>query len=598
MKGYGWNDKLLRVDLTDQSFDYEKINPDYAREYIGGRGISTRMLLDEGIAKVDPLSSENKLFLLTGPMTGSAAPTTGRWMATTKSPLNGLIDSANAGGTWGAKLKHAGLDGIILEGKSDEKIYMYIEDTEVSFHSADDLWGKDVEQVDDILVERHPGSVVLAIGEAGENLSNVAAIINDRSRAAGRGGTGAVMGSKNLKAIVVKATENRFEKIENADALKEANSRAIKILREHGVTGEGLRAYGTAVLVNIINEVGALPKDNWIYSYDENADNYSGETMTDTILTGVYGCYRCPIVCGRRAELDGQEIAGPEYETVWAYGGSCRVDDLEVIRDANNLCDKHGLDSISVPVTIATGMEMYQDGIIPEEDCEGVPLEFGSAEAVIEWTKRIAKSETELGKIMALGADALEKHYGVEGKYAMTSKGLEAPAYDARAIQGIGLNYATSNRGACHVQGYTIAAEVLGDVDRTTTEGKGQLVKDFQDLTAVIDSMGMCLFTSFAMGAQEYRDLLEAATGIDLTVEELMETGERIYNVERLFNKEAGMDPKSDSLPERMTDSPIKDGPSKGMVSQMDVMLPDYYKVRGWEDAFPTEETLERLNLA
>ena len=597
MKGYGWNDRLLRVDLTDKSTNFEKINPQYAKEYIGGRGLSTRMLLDEGIAKVEPLSPENKLFLMTGPLTGAAAPTTGRWMATTKSPLNGLIDSANAGGTWGAKLKHAGIDGIILEGKSDDKIYMYIEDTDVTFHSADDLWGKNVEEIDDILTERHPGSVVLGIGEAGEKLSKMAAIINDRSRAAGRGGTGAVMGSKNLKAIVVKSTQNRFELIENQEALKEANRRAIGIIRDHDVTGEGLGEYGTAILVNIINSVGGLPKDNWRYSYDENADNYSGETMTDTILTDVYGCYRCPIRCGRRSERDGLEIAGPEYETVWAYGGSCRVDDLEVIKEANYLCDIHGLDSISTPATIAAAMEMYDDGIISEEECDGVPLEFGSAEAVIEWTKRIALSEGKLGELMALGSDALEEHYGVEGKYAVTSKGLEAPAYDARAIQGIGLNYATSNRGACHVQGYTIAAEVLGDVDRTTTEGKGQLVKDFQDLTAVIDSLGMCLFTSFAMTAPEYRDLFHAATGVDLTVEELMETGERIYNIERLFNKEAGMSPDADCLPERLTDTPIVNGPSKGMVSQMDVMLPDYYEVRGWENAFPTEETLKRLNI-
>lgn len=598
MNKNAWNDLLVRINLSDGSIKNENIDPNLAREYVGGRGLATKILLDEGVAKADPLSEDNKLILMTGPMTGAQAPTTGRWMAVTKSPLNNMINTSNSGGTWGAKLKHSGIDGIILEGKSAEPVYILIEEGEISIHPAGDLWGMEVKEVSEKLEERHQGGVTMAIGQGGENLSPMASIMNDVSRAAGRGGAGAVMGSKNLKAVIIKTSNNKFDKVSDTDKLSEVNKRVVKIIRDNPTSGSALGEYGTAVLVNIMNEIGGLPFENWQESFHETADKISGETMTDTILTGAYGCYRCPIRCGRRVEIDKyeEEVAGAEYETIWGYGSACGIDDLEAITEANTLCDLHGLDTISTPITIATAMELFKRGYITEEDCDGVNIEFGSTEAIVEWTKRIAKQESDLAKLMAQGSLALARHYGVE-EYSMSVKGLEMPAYDARAVQGIGLNYATSNRGADHCKGYTIGAEVLGGVDRTTTEGKGKLVKDTQDLTAVIDSLGMCLFTSFALGAPEYRDLFYAATGHDLSVEEIMETGERIYNVERLFNMEAGMDPSEDKLPDRLLNEPIPEGPSKGMVSNFDDMLPDYYAVRGWKDAFPTQETLERLNI-
>ncbi len=310
-------------------------------------------------------------------------------------------------------------------------------------------------------------------------------------------------------------------------------------------------------------------------------------------------CHRCPIGCGRVIEIDGKVVGGPEYEPLWAYGANCGINDLEAINRANHYCNEYGLDAISTPCTIAAAMELYQLGAIKEEECDGVPLTWGNAEAIVEWTKRMGEGKLPLAKLMADGSYRLCEHYG-HPEVSMSVKKQELPAYDARGIQGIGITYATSNRGGCHVRGYLISPEVLGlpeQIDRTTTEGKATWCRIFQDLTAVIDSMGLCLFSSFALGAPQYAALLNAGTGTQYTAEQLLEVGERIYNVERMFNKEAGMKPEDDRLPKRLLEDPIPDGPSKGMVSKLDVTLPDYYSVRGWVDAFPTDETLERLGL-
>jgi len=594
-----YQSKLLRVNLKSKTAQSEELPLELSQKYLGGRGLGTKILLDEGGATIDPMSAENKLIVIAGALTGAAVPTNGRYMVVTKSPLTGMIACSNSGGIWGTKLRYAGWDAIILEGEADSPVRIHIEDDKVEILPADELWGKTSSETEAALKEIYPKASVLNIAPAAETGSLMACVINEADRAAGRSGVGFVMGKKKVKAITVIASRGKLEVHDDA-ALKEAVKGCMELIKANGVTSGGLPTYGTAVLVNIINNVGALPTKNWQGSYDENADMISGETMTEKHLVRKSACSRCPIACGRVVKKDGIDIGGPEYEVLWAYGSNCGVNDIEAIYEANHWCNELGLDAISVPTTIAAAMELYQRGYITEAECEGIPLEWGSSSAIVAWTKRMGYGETALGRLMAKGSYRLCEHYG-HPEYSMSVKKQEMPAYDARGIQGIGLNYATSNRGGCHVRGYTISPEVLGlpeQLDREATEGKAAWVKTFQDLTAVIDSAGMCLFSSFALGAQQYADLINAATGTDYDMAAILEVGERIYNVERMFNKAAGMKPEDDRLPKRLTEEPIKDGPSKGGVSQIKVTLPQYYEVRGWENAFPKKETLERLGLS
>ena len=593
-------EKLARINLSTGEIKVEKLDLELAHKFIGGRGLGTKILYDEGVATVEPLSPENKLVYITGPMTGAAAPSTGRYMVVTKSPLTGMIACSNSGGIWGAKLKHAGWDAIIVEGQAPEWTYISIEDDKIQLLDAREYLGMMSEEMDTKLKEKHgPTASVLNIGPAGEKQVLLAAIMNDKDRAAGRSGVGAVMGSKKLKAIVVKSSRIKLDNIADEEALKEATKKAMDVLMANPVTSSGLKQLGTAILVNIINNVGSLPTKNWQESYYEQAEDISGEALAEKYLVRPGACYRCPIACGRIINVNGHVTGGPEYEPLWAYGANCGNNDLNVIDECNMLCNEYGLDAISTPCTIAAAMELYQRGAIKEEDCAGVPLEWGSTKALVEWTKRMGNPDTELDWLMSSGSARLCEHYGMP-EISMSVKKQEMPAYDARGIQGIGITYATSNRGGCHVRGYMISPEVLGlpqQLDRTVTDDKAAWAKTFQDLTAVIDSMGHCLFTSFAMGAQEYTDLLNAATGTSWTVEQVLEIGDRIYNIERMFNKAAGMKPEDDRLPKRLLNDPIVNGPSKGMVSQLPLTLPQYYEARGWVNAFPTDETLKKLGL-
>lgn len=593
-------EKIARINLTEGTIKTEALDLELAHKFIGGRGLGTKMLYDEGVATVDPLSADNKLIYITGPMTGAAAPSTGRYMVVTKSPLTGMIACSNSGGIWGAKLKYAGWDALIVEGEAPEWCYLSIDDDKIELHDASDLVGMKSEAIDDLLKERHGKDFsVLNIGPAGEKKVLLAAIMNDKDRAAGRSGVGAVMGSKKLKAIVVRATRKKLDNIADLDALKEATKNAMEIIKANPVTGSGLRELGTAVLVNIVNNIGAFPTNNWQGSYAEYGDDISGETLAEKYLVKPGACHLCPIACGRIVKVGEKVVGGPEYEPIWAYGGNCGNNDLNTIDICNMLCNEYGLDAISTPCTIAAAMELYQRGYITEEECDGYPLEWGNTDALIEWTKRMGDPDSELAWLMSAGSARLCEHYG-HPEISMSVKKQEMPAYDARAVQGIGITYATSNRGGCHVRGYMISPEVLGlpeQLDRTVTDDKAFWAKTFQDLTAVIDSMGHCLFTSFALGAPQYADLLNAATGTNWSVEELLEIGDRIYNIERMFNKAAGMKPEDDRLPKRLLEEPVSNGPSEGMVSKLPLTLPQYYEARGWVNAFPTDETLKKLGL-
>ncbi len=594
-----YNLKMLRVNLTDQTIKTEDLDEKLAKKFLGGRGLGTKILYDEGVATVDPLSPENKLIFINGPLTGANVPTGGRYMVVTKAPLNNMIASSNSGGVWGARLKYAGYDALIVEGKSEKPVYLVIDDEHVEIKDAATLWGKTSEETEEALKETYgKNASVLNIGPAGENLALLACIINEADRAAGRTGVGAVMGSKNLKAVVCSSKRTVVEPYDK-EALRETVTASLKLIKENGVTGTGLPTYGTAVLVNIINNVGSFPTKNWQESQFATSEEISGEMLKEKFLVKQGFCHRCPIGCGRVINMNGKIVGGPEYEPLWAYGANCGLDDLEAITIANYWANEMGLDAIGAPTTIATAMELYQKGYITDEDCDGVPLKWGSSEAIIEWTKRMGLGSNPLAKLMASGSYRLCEHYGVP-ELSMSVKKQDMPAYDARGIQGIGLTYATSNRGGCHVRGYMISPEILGlpqPLDRFATEDKALWTKIFQDLTAVIDSSGMCLFTSFAIGAAEYAAMINAATGTNYTPEELLVVGERIYNIERMFNKAAGMKPEDDTLPKRLLEEPIPDGPSKGEVSKLHILLPQYYELRGWENAFPTEATLKRLEL-
>lgn len=590
--------KVLRVNLKTKKITVETLDLDLVKKYIGGRGLGTKMLMDEINPKVDPLSPENKIIFITGPLSGTKVSTGTRYMVVTKSPLNNYIASSNGGGKWGAMLKYAGYDAIIVEEKSEKPVYLKIEDDRVTIEDASTLWGKTTTETVDLLKGEQKNVSVLNIGPAGETLSLMAAVMNDTDRAAGRSGVGAVMGSKNLKAVVVKTDRNEMPTFDS-EKFKKTALECAKSLRANPVTGEGLPTYGTAILMNILNGVGALPTRNWQESEFKECEPVSGEVLTEKYLVKKSYCHHCSIGCGRVVKRGDELIGGPEYETIWAFSADSNVSDMDAIIEANYWCNEMGLDTISAAATIATAMELYEKGKITEAECEGVPLAFGNDKAIVEWTKRMGLGENTLARLMAKGSYALCEHYKMP-ELSMTVKKLEAPAYDARGIQGIGLGYATSNRGACHVRGYTISSEILGLptlTDRTTTDGKAELVKVFQDLTAAIDSLGICLFTSFALGAPEYAALYSAATGHEITGEELLFMGERIYNLERKFNELAGMKGEEDTLPRRMLDVPIENVGSKGMVNHLDVMLPTYYEIRGWEKGFPTPETLKKFGI-
>lgn len=593
----GYFGKLLRVNLSTGEVRVDPIDPKTSMDYIGGRGLGTKLFYDEVGPHVEGLSEENKLFFMTGLLSGAAVPTGGRYMVITKAPLTGTIASSNSGGHWGAELKYAGYDGLVVEGKAAHPVYISIEDDKVEIRDASHLWGKVVSEATELMAQETPARAkVLSIGPAGERQSLLASIMNDIHRAAGRSGVGAVMGSKNLKAITVRGTQK--PPIADPEKLKEANLSALKKIRENGVTSAGLPTYGSAVLVNIINENGMLPTNNFQESQFKDAEMISGEWMTEKYLTRKDPCHHCPIGCGRYVKLNDWEGGGPEYETIWCYGSDCGVNDFEKIILANTICNEYGLDTIGAGATVAAAMELYQRGYLKDEDLDGVSLKWGDADAIVEWTRRMGAGEG-LGARMADGSYRLCDSLGVP-ELSMTVKKQELPAYDPRGAQGQGLSYATSNRGGCHVRGYMISPEILAlpqALDRFTTDDKAAWTKVFQDLTAVIDSLGLCLFTSFALGAPDYAQMYSAATGVETTPEEILKKGERIWNMEKMFNLEAGITPEMDTLPKRLLEEPVSEGPSKGEVTRLDVTLPEYYKVRGWADGVPSDEKLIELGL-
>ncbi|MEY3489118.1 MAG: hypothetical protein RL655_686 [Pseudomonadota bacterium] len=613
-----WAGKILRVNLSKGTVTTEPLNREWARDFVGSRGLGSKYLINEIDPKVDPLSPDNKIIWATGPLTGTMASTGGRYTVITKGPLTGAIACSNSGGYWGAELKMAGWDMVIFEGKSPKPVYLCIQNDVAELRDASHLWGQSVWHTEEAIKKslQDPLVRVSCIGKAGENRVLYASVVNDMHRAAGRSGVGAVMGSKNLKAIAVRGTIG-VGNVRDPKAFMQAVAEKKKILADNAVTGQGLPTYGTQVLMNVINEVGALPTRNHQDVQFEGAKDISAEAMatpreTDgkKHLVTNQACFGCTIACGRISKMDQNHFTiqnkpqywgasgGLEYEAAWALGAANGVNDLEALQYANLLCNEEGIDPISFGATVGAVMELYEMGVLTKEQI-GIEAPFGSAAALAFLAEETVNGRG-FGKEVGQGSKRLTAKYG-HPDLSMSVKGQEFPAYDGRGVQGIGLAYATSNRGACHLRGYTIASEVLGipvKTDPLEHEGKPELVKAFQDATAAFDSSGLCIFTTFAWGLADLAPQLQAACDQAYTTEELEKIGERIWNMEREFNNAAGFTAKDDSLPKRLLTEPAKTGPAKGKVSMLPHMLPKYYEVRGWDsEGRPTAATKKRLGL-
>jgi len=596
-----WVGTILRVDLAAKTVKKEPLNMRDAQNYVGARGLGTKYFCDEVDPKVEPLSPGNKLIFMTGPLTGTAAASAGRYEAVAKAPLTGTIGASNSGGYFGPELKYAGYDGVIFENASETPVYLYINDDKVEIRDASALWGKTVFEATDMLNRECGESFkVSCIGPAGENGCLFSGIMNDKHRAAGRGGLGAVMGSKKLKAVAVRGTGS--VNVARPDKFFDAIVDARKKLKAHPVGGTGLAAFGTQVLVNIINESGALPTRNWRDgAYFPEADATGGESLANKYLVKNKGCFACSIACGRVTRVPEGPFKssgeGPEYEAGWSYGADCGVSDLEAICKANFLCNEYGMDPITLGATIACAMELSEMGAIPQADI-GFALRFGDARAIVDLTEMTGKNEG-FGKLLALGSYRLAEKYG-HPELSMSVKKQEMPAYDGRAIQGMALEYATSNRGGCHVRGYLTSPEILGvpmKTDPLVTEGKPGLLKTFQDLTALIDSLGICLFTTFGLGLPEIAEQYRQAIGSDETDEEILLKGERVWNLEKHFNIAAGVE--KDTLPPRLLREKLPGGPAAGKVAELYAMLGEYYAVRGWDsEGAPSPEKDKELGIA
>lgn len=588
----GWLGKLLRINLSTGSSTVENIAQKTLSEWIGGRGLGVYFLAQEVPATCNPLGAENKLFFATGPLTGTAAPGSERVSVSAKSPLTGTLLEANSGGSWGTRLKQSGYDLLLIEGVSPEPVYLTIAEDTVILHPAEDLWGTDVLETNDILKERLGSQVSIAcIGPAGENLVNFAAIMNDGPNTLGRGGLGAVMGAKKLKAIAVQGKQKT--PIANQEKFDFVHYEADKWLKANPITAQGLPEFGTPILVSLFNDLGAFPGHNFQSTPYPEATAISGETIAETLAVGSAGCGDCPVRCNRLVKSKMGTIAGPEYESIWALGAECGISDLETIVTANYLCRNLGLDPVSTGVTIGCAMELTARGHLRQG------LHFGDRTGLLQTIRQVARRQN-LGALLAEGSRALATSCG-QAQYAMQVKGLELDAYDPRGLQGLGLSLATSNLGGCHMQVYMTGPEALGIpkmVDRFTGAGKAGLAITLQNNSAAIDSLLVCRLVSLAISEEYWAKMLSAVTGMDYQTQDLNRIGERIWNLERLYNLQSGLDCSSDTLPPRLLEEPIPGRDNSGTVVQLKPMLEAYYRFRGWsESGLPTAQKLRQLGL-
>jgi aldehyde:ferredoxin oxidoreductase len=592
----GYADRIARIDLTGGDIKYEGINEADARKYIGGRGLGVKFVFDNG-PTVDPLSPDNILCFLVGPLSGTNVTMSGRMAVVTKSPLTGTVTDSHHGGWSGARLRWAGLDGLIFKGKAAKPVYAYIEGGKVELRDASDLWGKGTHETVKTLMNRHGEDVsVVCIGQGGENLSLFGNWINENDRASGRGGTGAVGGSKKLKALVIKA-KKKMPAAKDRDAFKAAHKSALDAINENEITGPrkgGLSVFGTNVLMNVANSMGALPTKNSQLTAFDRAFDVSGEHVNETILVDNPTCHACPVACKKEVETKAGKfhvhMESVEYESAWSLGGNCLNADVEAVAYIIDLCNDYGLDTIEMGNVLSMAMEASEKELIKER------IPWGDTEKMVELVHKIGLRQG-IGDTLAEGTARAAAAFG-DPKMAMTVKGQAIPAYDPRGMKGMGLGYATSNRGACHLRGYSPASEVLGvgmKTDPLAWQGKGALLKLLQDLHAVSDSFDICKFSAFAENAEHYAAQYSAVVGIPMNSAELLKIGERIYNLERYYNNLAGLGEGSDTLPERFLKEPSQSPGSKGHVCELDLMLKEYYAVRGWVNGVVPEAKLKEL---
>jgi aldehyde:ferredoxin oxidoreductase len=610
---FGYMGKILRVDLTSGNITEESLKENDCKMFLGGSGLATKYLFDEVPGGTDPLGPENELIFMTGPLTGTESPSAGRYCVVTKSPLTGFWGEANAGGNWGVYLKISGFDGIIFKGISPKPVYLVIDDGKAELRDAKHLWGKGVSETDRLIKgELGEDCDVAAIGIAGENLVRYAAIINDVHRAAGRCGVGTVMGSKRLKAVAARGTQEI--KIANKDAFSEISKRNYDLVNE-SMLKITLETYGTAMVTDLVNVRGGFPTRNWQTGVFPDIDKISGITLESTLLVDRKHCYACPISCCRVSVVKSGPYAckgeGPEFETIGAFGAMCALENLEAITLAHNLCDDYGLDVVSGGSTIAFAIECYEKGILTKADTDGLELKFGDADVVIQLIHKIAKREG-IGDLLAEGTKrvAAKLDKGTE-KFAMNVKGLELPAYDPRAAKICGLAFVTANRGGDHITAY-IEGPAFTDIPFLCVEeskiedtlvenpAEAKVVKDLEDALTVFDCVGTCKFMGMALAAEDWVDMIANCVGWDFGVSDFRKAGERVYNLARAFNVREGLTRADDTLPKRLLEEPLPEGAAEGhKVEKLDQMLDAYYEFRGWDKKTgkPTPEKLKELGL-
>ncbi|MBS7606919.1 aldehyde ferredoxin oxidoreductase family protein [Candidatus Bathyarchaeota archaeon] len=607
----GYAGRILRINLSEMSFSIERLDLSLAKSLIGCLGVASKIMLEEVDHSVEPLSPRNKLILATGPLTGSTAPAGNKSIVISRSPLTNIWGEAIFSANAGIELKRAGFDMIIIEGRAERPVYLWICDDNVEFKDANGIWGMDTftacNAVKNDLGEKD--AAVACIGPAGERLVRLACIISDNGRAAGRCGLGAVMGSKNLKAIAIKGS--RAIEVANPEALNKLRGDIIEFTREKL---KAFTDYGTSRGVVAFEEMGNLPIKNWTGGRFPGAEKISGVRMAETILVGRKACFACHVACGRYVRVSEGPYAplegyGPEYETIAALGSLCMNDNLEAIAKANDLCNRFGLDTISVGATIAFAMECYERGIITKDETGGIELIWGDPDAIIRTIELIGRREG-FGAILGEGSmRAAEKIGKGAERYAMHVKGLEIPMHNPYRFKEMGLQYATSERGACHLRGFSMLPArgflfpelgISEKLDGFSIEGKAHIVKVMQDACRVVDALGICKFLVFFSGIplKTLAELYTAVTGWKTTLEELLKAGERIWILQRLFNVRMGVRRKDDTLPRRFLEEPMVDGAAKGQIVELEPMLKDYYTERELDDeGKPKKEKLLGLNL-
>jgi aldehyde:ferredoxin oxidoreductase len=603
----GWMGTILRVNLTTGEIKREPTPLDKARLYVGARGLGTKILYDELDITCDPLSPENMLIFLTGPLTLTLGLSSGRSTVITKSPLTGTVCSSNGGGYFPAAFKTAGYDAIIFTGRAEKPVYLSINDDNVALKDASAYWGMSTVETDHALKlivnpKQRSETKTSCIGIAGENLVRFAGIANDGHRLAARSGVGAVMGSKNLKAIVARGTKG-IRVAEPEDILR-SNVMADHIkTMELGVVFE---EFGTPLFVDVLGAVNAMPTQNFRAGFFEDGDMIGGGAMYDRVIVRKKGCVACALNCARNTRLPSDSKFkgrgdGPEYETLYSFGSNLLINDLDAITKMNYICNETGMDTIDAGVTLGTLMELYEMGLVTADEI-GFPFEWRDGEAAIRLLEMIANAEG-FGKEAGKGGRYLAQKYGAPQVF-MGSKGQGFSAYHPRAMVGQGLLFATSPEGGNHTTGNTIQREINGipsPMNPLTPEGKPALVKKNQDETAFIESLGLCVFPYMFLenGLEVFTDFYNAVVGEKYSMEETYRMGERIFNIERMFNTRLGFTRKDDYLPPRLTEEPHPEGVGEGNVVPLQAMLDEYYELRGWSsDGVPTEEKLSELGIA